>query len=261
MPENTSNHHRDANRDGRAAHSTADTRFQALVDRSPDGTLVHQEGRIVYANATAVRWIGAQFPDQVRGQPITSFMHPDTVEPALMRIASLRSDGDVTRPAEAVLARMDGTTLDVEVVTMLTTWDGAPAYFATFRDLSFVRTAQKSLRYQAAMVDRVNEAIIATTGTGLVTKWNRAAEKIYRRPAAHALAMPVGDAVGAPLDPAAIIESGGIAHATHYTPDGEPLIMRVSVATLDTGYALVCTDQTKSYGAERLLRKIVNSLD
>ena len=264
MPEHTSHRYRDADRGGDAAHlgnGTSDNPFQKLVDRSPDAIVVHQEGRVVYANATAVRWVGAQFPDQVRGQAITGFLHADSVEHVLMRMASLRNDGDVTRPDEVVLARMDGTTLDVEAVMMLTTWNGAPAYHVSLRDLSFNRTARKSLHYQAAMVDRVSEAIIATTGTGLVTKWNRAAERIYRRPSAHALAMPIGDAVGAPLDPAAVIAGGGVVHATHHTPDGEPLIMRVSVAPLDSGYALVCTDQTKSYGAERLLRKIVNSLD
>ena len=264
MTETAKDHQRDADRDGGAARlngSAGDARFQRLVDGSPDAIVVHQDGKIVYANAAFVRWIGAQFADQVRGETITAFMHPDTVEPAVMRIASLRNDGDVTRPADAVMARMDGTTLDVEVVTMLTTWDGAPAYHATFRDLSFVRTAYKSLRHQAAMVDCVNEVIIATTVTGLVTKWNRAAEKLYRRPGPLALAQPVSTAVGTSLDPAAIIESGGVIHTTHYTADGDPLVVRVTAAPMDTGYVLVCTDQTKAYSAQLFLQEIVNSLD
>ena len=240
---------------------TAETSFQRLVDRSPDGIAVHQDGRIVYVNETAVLWVGAQYAEQVRGHLVTEFIDPDSLEPMMTRLASLRLDGDVTRPAEGVLIRLDGTTLDVEAVTALTTWGGQPAYHVTIRDLTHLRTAHKSLQYQAGLVDQVSEAIIATTVTGLVTKWNRAAENIYRRSAANALALPVSTAVGAPLDLASIVARGGVVHATHYTADAEPLIVRVSVAALATGFVVVCTDQTKTYGAERVLRKIINSLD
>jgi diguanylate cyclase (GGDEF)-like protein/PAS domain S-box-containing protein len=240
---------------------TADLRFQRLVDRSPDAIVVHRDGRIVYVNATAVRWVGAQYADQVRGHLFTDFLHPHSVEPALTRMASLREDGDVTRPAEGVVVRLDGTTFDVEGITTLTTWEGDPAYHVTLRDLTHLRTAHQSLRYQADLVDQISEAVIATTVTGLVTKWNRAAEELYRRPAANALALPVGTAVGAPLDPGAVVQNGGVVHAAHYTADGEPLIVRVSAAALNTGFALVCTDNTKTVGAERQLRKIINSLD
>jgi diguanylate cyclase (GGDEF)-like protein/PAS domain S-box-containing protein len=235
--------------------------FRRLVDRSPDGIVVHRDGRVVYANLTAVRWVGAQYADQVRGHPLTEFIHPDSVESVLTRMTALRHDGDVTRASEGVLLRLDDTTLDVEAVTTLTTCEGGPAYHVTLRDLTFVRTAQRSLRYQAALVDKVDVAIIATTVTGLVTKWNRAAEVIYQRPASSALAMPIGAAVGAAFEPAAVIESGGVVLATHHASDGRPLIVRVSVAALDSGFALVCTDETKSHGVERLLRRIVNSLD
>jgi diguanylate cyclase (GGDEF)-like protein/PAS domain S-box-containing protein len=240
---------------------SAETHFQRLVDRSPDGIAVHQDGRIVYANETAVRWVGAQYADQVRGHLVTEFLHPESLEPTMTRLAALRHDGDATRPSEGVLIRLDGTTLDVEAVTALTTWGGQPAYHVTLRDLTHLRTAHKSLQYQAGLVDQVTEAIIATTVTGLVTKWNRAAESIYRRSAANAMALPVATAVGAPLDLAAIVAQGGVTHATHYAADAEPLIVRVSVAAVASGYVVVCTDQTKTYGTERLLRRIINSLD
>ncbi|WP_293241175.1 diguanylate cyclase [Mycolicibacterium sp.] len=260
-PDSSAHYDGTARRNGRADRGDVDESFRRLVDRSPDGIVVHQEGRIVYANATAVRWAGAQYVDQVSGRPVTEFIHPDSVEAVLTRMTALRNEGDVTRAAEGVLLRLDGTTLDVEAVTALTTWQGAPAYHITLRDLTFVRTAQRSLRYQAALVDRVGVAIIATTVTGLVTKWNRGAEVIYQRPAASALAMPIGAALGANLEPAAIVANGGVMLATHHTADGQPIVVRVSATALDTGFALVCADETKSHGVERLLRRIVNSLD
>ena len=89
--------------------------------QSPDGIVVHRDGRVVYANATALRWVGAQYSDQVRGHPFTEFIHADPVEPATTptRMAALRQrSGDVTRASESdVLQRLDGTTMNVEGVT------------------------------------------------------------------------------------------------------------------------------------------------
>jgi PAS domain-containing protein len=85
--------------------------------------------------------------------------------------------------------------------------------------------------------------------------------RIRTAPGSQCAALPIGTAVGAPRDLAAVVAGGGVVHATHHTLDGHPLIVRVSATALDTGYALVCTDEIKSHGAERLLRRIVNSLD
>jgi diguanylate cyclase (GGDEF)-like protein/PAS domain S-box-containing protein len=195
------------------------------------------------------------------GHLITEFVHPDSVPAMLARIASLRHEGDTSSPAEAVMLRFDGTTLDVEAVSVLTVWEGRPAYQVIFRDLSAQKAAEAALRCQAALATHVSDAIIATTFTGIVTNWNPAAEAIYRRSAASALALPASEAVGAPLDPAAIIADGGIVRSTHHAADGAALAVRVSATATDNGYVLVCTDQTALRHAEQHLQTVVDTLD
>jgi diguanylate cyclase (GGDEF)-like protein/PAS domain S-box-containing protein len=159
------------------------------------------------------------------------------------------------------MLRFDGTTLDVEAVSVLTVWEGRPAYQVIFRDLSAQKAAEAALRCQAALATQVSDAIIATTFTGIVTNWNPAAEAIYRRPAARALALPASEAVGAPLDPAAIIAHGGIVHSTHHAADGAALAVRVSATAMDNGYVLVCTDQTALRHAEQHFQTVMTTLD
>jgi PAS domain-containing protein len=130
-----------------------------------------------------------------------------------------------------------------------------------FRDLSAQKAAEAALRCQAALATHVSDAIIATTFAGIVTNWNPAAEAIYRRPAIRALALPASEAVGAPLDPAAIIADGGIVHSTHHAADGAALAVRVSATATDNGYVLVCTDQTALRHAEQHFQTVVNTLD
>ena len=239
----------------------AEQRYRRLVHHSPDAIAVHEGGRVVYVNPAGIRWIGAQSSAELVGHAITEFVHPDSVPAMLVRIASLRREGDTSPPSEAVMLRFDGTTLDVEAVSMLTVWEGRPAYQVIFRDLSARKAAEAALRCQAALATHVSDAIIATTFTGIVANWNPAAEVIYRRPAARALALPVSEAIGAPLDPAAIIAHGGIVHSTHHAADGTALAVRVSAVAINTGYLLICTDQTALRHAEQHLQTVVNTLD
>jgi diguanylate cyclase (GGDEF)-like protein/PAS domain S-box-containing protein len=235
-------------------------RYRRLVDHSPDAICVHAAGRLVYVNSAAVRWMAAQSADQMVGHLITEFVHPDSIPPMLARIASLRHEGDVSEPSEALMQRFDGTTLAVEAVSVLTVWENQPAYQVIFRDLSSQKAAEATLRYQAALVNYVTDAIIATTSTGIVTSWNPAAEAIYRRSARDTLAVPVSEAIGAPIDLAAIV-ANGVLHTTHHDAEGARLTVRVSAARMDNGYVLMCSDQTALRRAEKYFQTVVASLE
>ncbi|MFV8142078.1 diguanylate cyclase [Mycolicibacterium senegalense] len=246
---------------GRHAEDAAERRFRQLLDYCPDAICVHQQGKLVYINSAGARWMAAHSPEQLIGHEITRFVHPDSVGPMLARIGTLRHEGDVSVPSEAKMLRFDGATLDVEAVSVLTTWDGRPAYQVIFRDVTAQKAAQATLRFQAALVEHASDAIVATTRNGLVTSWNRAAETIYRRPASRALGMAVGRAVGAALDPGDIVAAGGAVHATHRALDGSHLVMRVSAAAMDDGYVLLCSDQTAVRRAEQQFQTVVSSLE
>jgi diguanylate cyclase (GGDEF)-like protein/PAS domain S-box-containing protein len=235
-------------------------RFRRLLEHSPDPMCVHADGRVVYVNPAGLRGIAAQSADDLVGKMITDFVHPDSIAPMLGRIASLHREGDSTPAAEAVMLRLDGSPVDAEVVSVLTSWDGKPAYQVIFRDLTIEKAAEAALRYQAALVTHATDAIIATTLAGTVTSWNPAAEAIYGRSAAHALQLPISEAVGTTVDPAAVIAEGGVAHAIHYSADGTALVVRVAAAAMDDGYVLVCSDQTALRRAERRFQTVVDSL-
>ena len=219
-------------------------------------------GRLVYVNPAGVRWMAGTSAEQITGHMITDFVHPASIPPMLARIAALKDEGDSSEPSEMILRRLDGGTLDVEAVSVLTRWEGRPAYQVVFRDLTAQKTAEATLRYQAALVSHVTDAIVATTADGMVASWNPAAENIYARPAAEVIGRPVAAAVGADLDPADVVARGGILQSNHWAADGSALAIRVSAARMDDdGYVLVCTDYTALRRAEQHFRTVVTSLD
>lgn len=243
------------------ALETPDQRYRKLLEHSPDAICVHQMGYVRYVNAAAVRWMRATSADQIVGKLITLFVHADSVPAILERIAALTDPGDVSEPSEAVMMRFDGTTIDVEAVSVLSTWNDEPAHQVIFRDLTVHKAAQAALRFQAALVDHVSDAIIATTAAGLVTSWNPAAAQIYGRSAADVLGRPVSAAVGADLDPRTVVAAGGSVSATHRTPGGSVLVVRVSAAAMDAGFVLLCSDQTALRRAERHFEAVVATLE
>jgi diguanylate cyclase (GGDEF)-like protein/PAS domain S-box-containing protein len=244
-----------------AGNESADERYRRLLEHSPDAICVHQHGRLVYVNKAGLRWMRADSADQMIGHMITTFVNPESVPAMLSRIAGLRRQGDISEPSEATMLRFDGTRLDVEAVSVLTVWSGEPAYQVIFRDVSAQKAVESALRYQAALVQHVSDAIIATTADGEVTSWNPAAETIYRRSADEVMRRPVTEAVGAELDPQKVLDLGGVATMTHYDVGGRMLTVRVSAAAMDDGYVLLCTDQTALRRAEQHFETVVASLD
>lgn len=229
---------------------SAEQRYRLLLEHSPYPMCVRANGRVVFVNSAGMRDIGATSRDQMVGRMITDFVHPDSIGPMLARIAALQHRRQLRSVEEAVMLRVNGSKVDAEAVSVLTSWNGQPAYQVIFRDLTAQKAAEATFRYQAALVEHVSDAIIATTNSGIVTSWNPAAEAIYRRPAARALALPVSEAVGAPIDPAAIIARGGVDHVVHRDADGSLLEVRVAVSAMGNGFVLLCSDQTALRRAE-----------
>nr|WP_045312540.1 EAL domain-containing protein [Lentzea aerocolonigenes] len=235
-------------------------RYRLLVDLSPDAVVVHEAGRLVYANPAAVRFVRAPSDAEVLGRPITDFVHPDSQPEMLRRIAKLTEPGASSDPAEAVLVRFDGGTTDVESVSVRTTWEGRPAFQVIMRDVTEQKATEAALRHQAALAAHVSDALIGTTPDGVVTCWNLSAEKVYGHLADDAIGQPIGQVVGAPLDPVAILEAGGVVHAVHHRSEGEALAVRVSVAEAGDGYVLICADETARKRAEHHFTAVVNAI-
>ncbi|TWF95407.1 sensor domain-containing protein [Saccharopolyspora dendranthemae] len=236
-------------------------RYRLLVELSPDAICVHQDGVIRYANPAMTTVLGAESSAQLLGRPLTDFVAPDSIPQMRERIAALATSGAATPRARAELRSLDGTMVPVELVAVRITWEGHPAVQVIGRDITRDRAAEATLRYQAALVDHVNNAIIALDRKGVVTSWNPAAETVYALPADQALGRPVTELVGAPLQPEALLAAGGVTEARHRRSDGTALVIRLSVAKMDSGFVLVCADETARRRAEQDFATVVDALD
>ena len=121
--------------DGQATGRERDERYEQLVELAPDAILVHDGGRIVLANAAAVRLAGATRRGQVVGQPIETFLDPPYLKAVQTQITDAVSPTEIAPPVRDTLRRLDGTTIEVEVRAVAFIDRGRPSAHLVIRDI------------------------------------------------------------------------------------------------------------------------------
>ena len=119
-----------------AAMAEREARYRAMVEWSPQAIAVQRAGNIIYANAAALKLFGTTHARAVVGVPILERIHPDFHAIVQARLKSIIEDKASTPMAEMVLLKFDGTPIDVEVQSILTVFDGAPAIQIAIHDVT-----------------------------------------------------------------------------------------------------------------------------
>ena len=235
-------------------------RYRLLVDLSPDGLLVHQSGRVVYANPSACRFVKAKDEAALIGRAITELVDRSSQNEMLARLATLATPGAVSAPATAAVIAMDGSRLQVETTSVRTTWNGEPAFQVIVRDLTLQHAGETALRHQAALVEHVSDGIIGSDTHGRITSWNPAAETIYGLAEQAVVGRSLAEVLGE-TPPA-----GQPVERAHRRGDGTQVDVRISVAEIRnqhdivTGQVVVCSDLTERRRAQERLATVVASL-
>jgi len=123
----------------------AEDRYRRLVELSPEPVLVHQDFRYVYVNRAAVALLGATQPEQLLGRSVLDFVHADLREVVRGRISRQIEEGKPAPPMEQAYARLDGSSVEVEVSSAPFTYQGRPAVQVIARNISGRKRAERTL--------------------------------------------------------------------------------------------------------------------
>ncbi|MGZ8178542.1 sensor domain-containing protein [Williamsia sp. SKLECPSW1] len=224
-----------------AAAASVAERYRLLLELSPDSIAVHQSGEIVYVNSAAVRFARVDSPEALIGRPISDFVHPDSMPRMLERITGMGDEaGASTVPEEMLMTNFSGETRTMEVTSVRTVWNDAPAYQVIMRDVAAQKAAEIALRHQAALVDHVSDAVISLDAELRVRSWNQGARRLYGVEPAAAVGLGFSTVVDADVDPQSILATGGSVDAVHHRGDtGRAILVHLSVTALGDGYLLV----------------------
>jgi PAS domain S-box-containing protein len=164
---------------------------------------VDSEGQATFMNPAAERMLGWT-TDEILGRRIHDVIHhtrPDGTPFPAEECAGLQvlRDGKTVSEHQDSFIRKDGTFFDVVYSSSpLRSEDWISGLVVVFRDITERKRAEEEIRFQARLLDAVDQAVIATDLRGTVIFWNAFAEKLYGWPAAEAMGSDILDLAPSP---------------------------------------------------------------
>ena len=125
--------------------------YQRLIELSPDGVVISQNDRVVFANPAAARFCGVEDAEQLLGKSLSDLFAADPVadgQASRAKRLERALGGQMVPPFEERIIRADGGITDVEVaLTRIDALDTAPAAVVlTMREISERMRADATLR-------------------------------------------------------------------------------------------------------------------
>ncbi len=141
--------------------------LRQLVERLPEGVLVHRDAHVIWANAAMLALLGHQTLDDIVGKHILSFLVPEEQASARAALAKVGPRTVNDSLPEYRIALPDGSVRRIQAgTTQHLEFEGAPARLVVVRDV----TERHRLDEQLALADRM--ASIGTVAAGVAHEIN-----------------------------------------------------------------------------------------
>jgi len=124
----------------------SENRYQRMVERSPLGVVIHQNGLVAYANPASLKMMGMETEAEALGKPILSFIDPAEHGMVLARIAEMTRSGNPGNPVLEHFLRPDGERVEAVVTSFPVEYLGAPAFQAFLQDVSSENRLQRAMQ-------------------------------------------------------------------------------------------------------------------
>ncbi len=125
-----------------AALQESEARYRALVEWSPEPTVVHRNGLLLYVNPAFANMVGAPTAPSLIGRSLLDFVHVDSKRVVEERMQALRSGAPGTPLIEMRGIKTDGTIFIVETQGISIKFNGEPASQVVVHDITARKQAE-----------------------------------------------------------------------------------------------------------------------
>lgn len=171
-----------------AALENSNERFRNLVEGSIQGILVHRHGKALFANAALANMFGYDQPADILALEDVLSLISAADRQRVERDTARRLRGSEAPARSEVRGRArDGSTLFLELMSMVVDWDGEPATQEVLVDITKRHQALEDRSWLAAALEQAGDAVFITNTDGVIKYVNPAFERITGYSEAEAL--------------------------------------------------------------------------
>lgn len=170
-----------------AALRESEERYRCLVELCPDAIVIICREQFVYGNAASIKLFGASSAEEIIGTSIWNIVHPDDRRIVSEQLRETMERREISPASDQRLVRLDGRVIDIKATSILTNYQGESAVQLIIRDITEQKHSEMMRSQLAFLVESSEDAIIGKTLDGVITNWNKGAEKIYGYAAREAI--------------------------------------------------------------------------
>lgn len=152
----------------------SEDRYRRLVEMSPDGIAIYSNGKIVYVNEAAARYMKAPNKDALLGRDALSIVHPDYWKIVQERVQLMIDTKTMAPFEEEKFVDLNGGIIDVETAAIPTTYKGKPAVQIIARDI----TERKKAEFNLKLSEERFRAVFENSPIGITISVNRIVQQV-----------------------------------------------------------------------------------
>jgi len=124
----------------------SEEKYRSMVDLLPDAVIIHSDGKVLFANAAALKLVKIKSLKQITTKSLLDFIHPDSINLARKRINQILLTGKPSSFAEERIITNDNEIIEVEVIGIPVTYLNKPAIQTIVRDITLRKKAEQELK-------------------------------------------------------------------------------------------------------------------
>jgi len=120
-------------------------KYRKLLDIAPVGFTVHDDGKIIFANPSAIKLLGGETAEDIEGVDLRKLIHPDNFKETTDKFRRLLSGEQLIFSNEIKYVTLEGKTVEVEVISSPFIHQGKKSVLSILKDISAQKKAERKL--------------------------------------------------------------------------------------------------------------------
>lgn len=121
-------------------------RFRQLVELSPNVIAVHQDEALTFVNHAGLLLFGAKDESEIVGKPMINFVHPESRQAVLQRVAEMTKTGQPAPRMEEKFITLDGSVIEAGVISLPFIFHGKLAFQVIIEDVTVRKRLERAIQ-------------------------------------------------------------------------------------------------------------------